>query len=156
MGAIRDFFKTQKQWMREDFNEAFAKGKRYLLAVDVAMPDYDECVTLTYSVNKPCEIVPMLRQIANKNNQDETSSKQFYELLHVFDLQKDRETQIAQMGKGFRNVLGEEIIKEIAAWQDEQYDSYHQWEKDTSLFSLFSGRKQQQSAANKNAINGPM
>ncbi|MDP2204833.1 MAG: hypothetical protein Q8K65_00845, partial [Alphaproteobacteria bacterium] len=87
------------------------------------------------AINKPCEVVPLLREM------DAQASYASHRLTHVLDLKKDFDAQMAQWGKGgFENALPAFAVQELAEYKKEKDFGRQQaeWQSQPFLTRLFS------------------
>ncbi|MFN7113286.1 MAG: hypothetical protein ACK4PK_02895 [Alphaproteobacteria bacterium] len=123
--------------IREAFNKASASDARYLLLIDETLEDTYSITNYTNmrAINKPCEIVPLLREM------DAQASYASHRLTHVLDLKKDFDAQMAQWGKGgFEGTLPAFAVQELAEYKKEKDFARQQaaWQSQPFLARLFS------------------
>ncbi|MDP2205656.1 MAG: hypothetical protein Q8K65_05060 [Alphaproteobacteria bacterium] len=135
--ATYDEYGPSHDDIRAAFNTASASGARYLLLIDETLEDTYAITNYTNmrAINKPCEVVPLLREM------DAQASYASHRLTHVLDLKKDFDAQMAQWGKGgFENALPAFAVQELAEYKKEKDFGRKQaeWQSQPFLARLFS------------------
>lgn len=134
--ATYDEYGPSRSEIQEAFTTAAAKGAAYLAIVDQVLEDKYAitCFTSTRAVERPCELVKMLRDA------DAQSPYASHRLSHVLDLKKDFDAQMAKWGKGFSDVLPAFAVKDLEDYGKEKAYARQkaEWQSQPFLTRLFS------------------
>ena len=134
--ATFDHYGPDRSDIQKAFTAAAEKGAKYLAIVDQMLEDKYAvtCMTSTRAVDRPCELVKMLRDA------DAQSPYASHHLSHVLDVKKDFDAQMAKWGKGFDDVLPAFAVKELADYKKEKDYARQkaEWQSQPFLTRMFS------------------